>query len=92
MFGKIAPDKKKHFFVGIPLGVFLQLFTSLYFYNSPGYALLSSFAFLCAICYGFELFSKITGRGHADNMDAIAGILGGIIGIGLYYSFLFFIR
>lgn len=83
---KIAPDKKKHFLVGIPLGLLLQLVASIVLLASPVTATLLSFLALAAICYGFELVSLLTGKGHADNMDAIAGILGGIIGIGIYWG------
>ena len=78
---KIEKDKKKHFFVGIPLG-FAVHWACVYFF--PLQAALSatiSVSIIAAGCYGFELFSLITRRGHADNLDAIAGILGGIIGM-----------
>ncbi|MEO6230710.1 MAG: hypothetical protein ABJB11_22750 [Ferruginibacter sp.] len=84
---KIAPDKKKHFVVGIPLGIFLQLVAS-YFFSGLLIPILLAFFVLSLICYGFELFSLITGKGHADNMDAIAGILGGIVGLGIYWGML----
>ena len=80
---KIAPDKKKHFWVGIPLGVLLQF---LFFYLLPGQPGLSSvvsFVALAAICYGFELFSLISGRGHYEIKDAVAGIIGGLAGLAL---------
>jgi hypothetical protein len=79
---KIAPDKWKHFFVGIPLGIMLQ-FVSLYLF--PLYPLISiaaSFIILVAGCYAFELFSLITGKGHYELPDVLAGVLGGAIGIG----------
>jgi VanZ family protein len=79
---KIAPDKWKHFFVGIPLGIMLQ-FVSLYLF--PLYPLISiaaSFIILVAGCYAFELFSLITGKGHYELPDVLAGVLGGVIGIG----------
>ncbi|MEO6719381.1 MAG: hypothetical protein ABIN67_03405 [Ferruginibacter sp.] len=83
---KIAPDKKKHFFVAIPLGALLQ-FVSIYLFPvQPVLSSVLSFIALAAICYGFELFSLITGKGHYDNWDAIAGILGGILGIGLCWG------
>jgi len=82
---KIEKDKKTHFYVGIPLGIVLQ-FLSLYFFPAqPVLATSISFALLVAGCYGFELVSFVTGKGHADNIDAIAGILGGIIGIAVYW-------
>jgi hypothetical protein len=82
---KIANDKKKHFFVGIPLGLLLQFLSSYFFPVQPVLATTISVGILAAICYGFELFSLITGIGYAENLDAIAGILGGIIGIAIYW-------
>jgi glycopeptide antibiotics resistance protein len=83
---KIAPDKKKHFFVGIPLGIFLQVFAQwLYPFQSVN-AWLVSFVLLVIICYGFELFSLITGKGHYEIMDAVAGILGGVLGMAFWWG------
>jgi len=39
------------------------------------------------ISYGFELFSKITGLGRYDFMDAVASAIGGVIGILLALPF-----
>lgn len=41
------------------------------------------FVVVAAISYGFELFSKITGLGYHEVMDAIATIIGGILGMGI---------
>ena len=41
------------------------------------------FAAIVAICYGFELFSKFTGWGYYELMDAYAGIIGGVIGMAI---------
>ncbi len=81
---KIAPDKWKHFFVGIPLGAALQ-YSSMYILHKYSIIVKCFVAFLLLllICYGFELFSKITGKGHYEMWDAIAGALGGIIGIAI---------
>lgn len=84
----IAPDKKKHFIVGVPLGALLLVLSFWLFPLQPGLSCLLSFIALVAICYGFELVSLITGKGHCDNMDAIAGILGGIVGMGLWWGFI----
>ena len=81
MFRKIAPDKWKHFFVGIALGLLIRLF---FIYLFPVHPFLNtglSVLLLFAICYGFELFSLITGRGHYEVMDFVAGAFGGLIGI-----------
>lgn len=88
---KIAPDKKKHFIVGIPLGIFLQLVTSNLFSGLLIPVLLALFV-LSLMCYGFELYSLVTGKGHADNLDAIAGISGGIIGMWIYWGMMLAIK
>jgi glycopeptide antibiotics resistance protein len=79
---KIAPDKWKHFWVGIPLGIVLQLAGN-YYFTQPLGAMLFALIILIIICYGFELFSLITKLGHHDLLDAVAGILGGVVGICL---------
>src|SRR5205809_710388 len=70
---KIAPDKKKHFWVGLPLGVVLQFLSFYLLPSQPALSSVVSFVVLAAICYGFELFSLFTGKGHYDNIDAVAG-------------------
>jgi hypothetical protein len=87
MMGRIAPDKWKHFFVGIAMGVFLQ---SIGWWLLPARILLVTiivFVIVIAISYGFELFSKITGKGHYEVLDAVASILGGMIGMVTILSF-----
>jgi hypothetical protein len=88
---KIENDKKKHFFVGIPLGFLLQFLSSYFFPVQPILATTISFLILAAGCYGFELYSLVTGKGHAENLDAIAGILGGITGIAVCWFILLLI-
>jgi glycopeptide antibiotics resistance protein len=85
---KIAPDKWKHFFVGILMGAALQI---VMWYLMPQNCLagiLISFILVVAISYGFELFSLITKKGHYDILDAVAGIIGGVIGMGIILLFL----
>ena len=81
MLKKIAPDKWKHFYVGILMGAFLQ---ALGLWLLPGHLTLATgiaLIIVIAISYGFELFSKITGMGHYDIMDAVASIIGGVLGM-----------
>lgn len=78
---KWEPDKWKHFFVAIPLGALIQFFVVYFLIANVVIAAIVSFLVLVAICYGFELFSLVTGKGHHDDMDAIAGIIGGTGGI-----------
>lgn len=79
---KIAPDKWKHFYVGIVMGGVLQAFFAFLLDAHFGLSILLAFIFSIAIGYGFELFSKFTGKGHYDVMDAVAAVVGAVLGIG----------
>lgn len=79
---RIAPDKWKHFFAGILMGAVLQ---AAGWWLLPGHVLMGSvlvFIIVVAVSYGFELYSKITGHGHYDVMDAVASAIGGVVGMG----------
>lgn len=91
MLKRIAPDKWKHFFVGIVMGIVLQAFTSFLLKDHLMIASVIAFILIMIISYGFELFSKFTGMGHYDFMDAVAGAIGGMLGMGgvLSVQFLF---
>jgi VanZ family protein len=78
---KIPKDKWRHFFVGIAMGAVLQSF---FFYLLHFHLLVSSILallFSAIIGYGFELFSKFTGKGHYEVMDAVAAVIGAVLGI-----------
>jgi hypothetical protein len=79
---KIAADKWKHFYVGVVMGAVLQAFFLFLLDVHFGLTILLSLFFSIAIGYGFELFSKITGKGHYDIMDAVAAVVGAVLGIG----------
>ena len=84
---KIGRDKWKHFWVGMGMGIVLQA-VALWFF--PQHIFLSTamaFVVVIIISYGFELYSKITGHGHYEIMDALAAITGGALGIGLVFLF-----
>lgn len=81
---KIARDKWKHFIVGIFMGLFLQIFFFHFISKAIGLTLLLSFIVSFAIAYGFELFSKFTGKGYYEFMDAVAGTIGAVVGIGIF--------
>ena len=86
MINQIAPDKWRHFFVGILIGCILE---ALFCWIWPGHlALVTGLVFLIIafISYGFELFSKLSGKGRYDFMDAVASVIGGVIGIGIILS------
>ena len=44
---------------------------------------LFAFIMVIAVSYGFELFSKITGMGRYDFIDAVASAIGGVLGMGI---------
>lgn len=88
---RIAPDKWRHFYVGIGMGGFLQIITLLLF-QSISHAVTVSIITVIVISYGFELFSKITKKGHYEIMDAIASIIGGIIGMAIGVAVHVFLR
>jgi hypothetical protein len=80
---KITPDKWKYFYVCIALGAPVYGLAIILLRQQPVTAFLVSAAIIIAICYGFELFSLLTGKGHYEFKDALAGIVGGAIGVGL---------
>lgn len=80
---KIAADKWKHFFVGIVMGAVLQIFFSFLPGVHTGLSVLLTIIFSIVIAYGFELFSKFSGKGYYELMDAVAGVIGAILGIGM---------
>ena len=83
MIKKPAPDKWKHFFVGIAMGAVLQGFTCFLLRDHLVIATVIAFILVLAISYGFELFSKATGLGIYDIMDAVASAVGGILGMAI---------
>ena len=83
MIKKVAPDKWKHFYTGIFMGIILQAFSSFLIKDHLGLATVIAFIVVIAVSYGFELFSKFSGLGHYDFMDAVASTVGGTLGIGV---------
>lgn len=83
MIKRVAPDKWKHFFVGIGIGALLQGFTSFLLSDHLAVATVVAFVLVVIISYGFELFSKTTGLGIYDIMDAVASAVGGVLGMSL---------
>jgi hypothetical protein len=79
---KIAPDKWKHFYVGIAMGVVFQAFFWWLLKDHNVLASVIALTMIVFISYGFELFSKFTGKGHYELMDAVAATAGGVIGMG----------
>lgn len=85
-YSKIPPDKWKHIIVGILMGIVFLVIVHTFFsqYLVIGYII--SFLLIAVIGYGFELFSLFTGLGHYDFMDAVATIVGGLVGIAIALS------
>ncbi|UYQ93634.1 hypothetical protein MKQ68_00780 [Chitinophaga horti] len=77
---KIAPDKWRHFYVGIAMGAVLQIAAGWWFATLLA-ATIAAFIVSWLISYGFELFSLVTGYGHYDFMDAVASMIGAILGM-----------
>jgi hypothetical protein len=86
MFKKIAPDKWKHFYVGILMGAALQGLGIWVLGNHPLISTSLVLLIVIVISYGFELFSKITGMGRYDFMDAVASVIGGVTGMGIVWA------
>lgn len=78
---KIARDKWRHFYAGIVMGAGLQA-VAIWIW-SPMLLVPAIFVsvIVIAVSYGFELFSKITGKGIYDFWDAVASIIGGAVGM-----------
>ncbi|WP_298731566.1 hypothetical protein [uncultured Chitinophaga sp.] len=86
MLNNIAPDKWRHFWVGILMGALLQSVAWLLLPQHPLGGTLIVLAIVVMISYGFELFSLISGHGHYDIMDAVASIIGGVLGMALNWG------
>jgi len=81
LFRNIKRDKWRHFWVGIAMGAVLQLAGHWFFPHSAITAILTAFVIVIVISYGFELFSMASGLGRYDFYDAIASIIGGVLGM-----------
>ncbi len=86
MLNKIAPDKWRHFWAGIILGAVLQASLWWWLPTHVTGATVTAFLMVVAVSYGFELFSKITRRGHYDVLDALATVIGGRVGMAVMLS------
>jgi hypothetical protein len=82
MLPKIAPDKWRHFYVGILMGAVLQGLGWWLLPNHTGLSAAIAFGIVILVSYGFELFSLFTGMGRYDFMDAVASVIGGSLGMG----------
>lgn len=65
------------------MGAILQALSSFFLQGDIVLATVIAFVIVLFISYGFELFSKITGLGHYDVMDAVVSAVGGVLGMCL---------
>lgn len=83
LLSHIQADKWKHFYVGILMGLVLECGSFWLLQQSYSISIVVSAVLIVVISYGFELFSLISGLGHYDFKDALASIIGGLVGLGL---------
>lgn len=65
------------------MGFFLQAMGYWFFPDEPGLVIVGVFILGIIISYGFELFSRVTGWGIYDVMDAVFSAIGSIAGQGM---------
>jgi len=78
---KIARDKWRHFYAGIPMGIVFQMLAKWLYHPPLSHAVFAAITAVIAVSYGFELFSKLSRLGIYDFMDAVASIIGGVVGM-----------
>lgn len=88
MFKKIQRDKWRHFFAGILMGAVVQAVLVFILPDMRILAIAITVSLVVSISYGFELFSKITGKGYYDFWDAVASVIGGVIGMAALLIFM----
>lgn len=69
------------------MGLVLQFISWKIFTGNLWLSLSVSVVIVIVISYGFEIFSKITGKGAYDFIDAVASVIGGVIGIACVMIF-----
>ncbi|KAA2239939.1 hypothetical protein F0L74_27535 [Chitinophaga agrisoli] len=92
MPNSIPPDKWSHFYAGILIGAIFQSITAYLLPAMPFTGAAIAFLLLVCVSYGFELFSLITGKGHHDVMDAVATVIGGLIGMLIGEGFVWLLQ
>lgn len=78
---QIGRDKWKHLWVGAALGLIFQAIGD---WLLPGHVpavAVGNVLSVFIIAYGFELYSKFTGHGHYEVLDAVASVIGGVVGM-----------
>jgi hypothetical protein len=83
MLSGIKKDKWKHFTVGVCMGLLFEALALHFFPTSRWAGSFIVFGFVVLICYGFELASLVFKRGHYEVLDAVAGIIGAVVGMAI---------
>lgn len=83
MFSGIQKDKWKHFIVGVCMGLLFEALAIHFFPASRWVGSFLVFGLVVLICYGFELVSLIFKRGHYEVLDAVAGVIGALLGMAV---------
>lgn len=78
---RIAPDKWKHIFVGVAMGICFPLVFTWALATPPLISAGISFSLVVLIGFAFEFYSGITGHGHYDPMDGVATVVGGVLAL-----------
>jgi len=65
------------------MGIVFQLLARWVYFPPLMHSILLALTGVIAVSYGFEVFSKVTGWGIYDFWDAVASIIGGIIGMSI---------
>jgi hypothetical protein len=80
---KMNWEKCKHFFIGITIGVVTQAL--IWWFLPPQIKLITvvSLMLIMVLNFGFDLFSKIKGKGGYELLNIAAGTIGGAVGIAV---------
>jgi hypothetical protein len=83
-------EKCMHFFVGITIGVVAQAL--IWWLLPPQIKLITvvTLMLVMVLNYGFDLISKIEGKGSYDVLNAAAGTIGGAVGMAVILVVQFF--
>jgi hypothetical protein len=69
------------------MGATLQTFAGYLMPDHVITGIIITFILVVAVSYGFELYSLITKKGHYEILDAVAAIIGGLVGMGVILLF-----
>lgn len=83
---KIGKDKWRHFYAGIFMGWVLQLMALHFLPLSWGWSTLIVFVLVACISYGFEVLSLILKKGVYEVADAVATVIGGVLGMVMAFA------